>query len=117
MHTVGIVFFAAVAATGAAMIAAGMAHLRRPAVDPADYLRELDAEDGILGDYEQHLAQPFLVRVVRPLGGQFLQGIGRLTAANYLDSVHKKLLLAGMSTTVRAEEFVTAQAAAVGAAT
>ena len=117
MHTLGIVFFAAVAAAGAAMVAAGTAHFRRPAADPAEYLRELDADDGVIGDYEQRLAQPFLVRVVRPLGGQFLQGIGRLTPANYLDSIHKKLLLAGLSTSVRAEEFVTAQAAAVGAMT
>jgi tight adherence protein C len=117
MHTLGIVFFAALAATGAAMIAAGMAHFRRPAADPAEYLRDLDTDDGIIGDYEQRLSQPFLVRVVHPLGGQFLQSIGRLTPAHYLDSIHKKLLLAGMSTSVRAEEFVTAQAASVAATT
>src|SRR5256714_12991692 len=55
--------------------------------------------------------QPFLTRIVKPMGERGFKAVTSLTPSNYLDSVHKKLLLAGMASTVRAEEFVTAQAA------
>jgi tight adherence protein C len=84
---------------------------RRPDQDAVDYLQELEADELGVGDYEAHLSQPFLTRIVRPLGERGLKAISSLTPSNYLDSVHKKLLLAGMASTVRAEEFVTAQAA------
>jgi tight adherence protein C len=84
---------------------------RRPDQDAVDYLQELEADELGVGDYEAHLSQPFLTRIVRPIGERGLKAISSLTPSNYLDSVHKKLLLAGMASTVRAEEFVTAQAA------
>src|SRR5437588_5453054 len=109
MHTFGIAFFVAVAAAGAAAVAIGVRRSHRPATAAAEYLRELDLDQVGPGDYEARLGQPFLTRVVRPLGEHAFQSISRLTPANYLDSVHKKLLLAGLTGTVRAEEFVTAQ--------
>ncbi|HEV3354106.1 MAG TPA: type II secretion system F family protein [Acidimicrobiales bacterium] len=84
---------------------------RRPDQDAVEYLQELEADELEVGDYEAHLSQPFLTRIVRPMGERGLKAISSLTPSNYLDSVHKKLLLAGMASTVRAEEFVTAQAA------
>jgi tight adherence protein C len=84
---------------------------RRPDQDAVEYLHELETDELGVGDYEAHLSQPFLTRIVRPIGERGLKAISGLTPSNYLDSVHKKLLLAGMASTVRAEEFVTAQAA------
>jgi tight adherence protein C len=108
MPTYGIAFVV-VAAAAACAVALGVHRAHRPATDAADYLRDLDLDQADPGDYEAHLQKPFLTRVVRPLGEHAFQSISKLTPANYLDSVHKKLLLAGLAGTVRAEEFVTAQ--------
>jgi len=86
-------------------------HFRRPEQDVVEYLQELDADGLDVGDYQARLEQPFLTRIVKPLGDRSLKAISGLTPSSYLDSVHKKLLLAGLAGTVRAEEFVTAQAA------
>ena len=86
-------------------------HFRRPEVDAIEYLQELEADELGVGDYEARLRQPFLTRIVKPMGERGLKGISGLTPRSYLDSVHKKLLLAGLASTMRAEEFVTAQAA------
>jgi tight adherence protein C len=102
-----------VAAVAALVATLGLRHFRRPAAGAVEYLRDLDLDDGV-GDYEAHLSQPFLTRIVRPMGERGFKAITSLTPANYLDAVHKKLLLAGMASTVRAEEFVTAQAALTG---
>ena len=110
MPTFGIALLV-VATAAAAAVAVGVHRSHRPATDAADYLRDLDMDTVAPGDYDAHLEQPFFTRVVRPLGSRFFGAISRLTPANYLDSVHKKLLLSGMAGTVRAEEFVTAQVA------
>jgi tight adherence protein C len=89
-------------------------HFRRSTPDAVEYLQDLDADELGLGDYEARLSQPFLTRIVRPMGERGLKAITSLTPTHYLDSVHKKLLLAGLAGTVRAEEFVTAQAALTG---
>ncbi len=89
-------------------------HFRRSSEDAFEYLKELEAEDLELGDYEARLQQPFLTRIVKPMGERGFNAIRSLTPSSYLDSVHKKLLLAGLASTVRAEEFVTAQAALTG---
>src|SRR5207248_6099877 len=116
MPTYGIAFVVAAAAAACA-VALGVHRAHRPATDAADYLRELDLDQVDPGDYEAHLQKPFLTRVVRPLAEHAFQSISKLTPANYLDSVHKKLLLAGLTGTVRAEEFVTAQLALTGVMT
>jgi tight adherence protein C len=108
----GFVYIIVFAAVGALVATAGVRHFRRPAVDAVDYLRDLELDDGLgVGDYEARLHQPFLTRIVRPMGERGFKAITSLTPSNYLDAVHKKLLLAGLASTVRAEEFVTAQAA------
>jgi tight adherence protein C len=86
-------------------------HFRRPEDDAVEYLKELEADELGVGDYEARLEQPFLTRIVKPMGERGFKAITSLTPSTYLDSVHKKLLLAGLAGTVRAEEFVTAQAA------
>src|SRR5207253_3559533 len=107
MPTFGIALI--VVAAAAAAVAIGVHRSHRPATDAAEYLRELELDTIGPGDYEAQLEQPFFSRVVRPVAQHAFGTISKLTPANYLDSVHKKLLLAGMAGSVRAEEFVTAQ--------
>ena len=115
MPTFGIAI--AVVAAAAAAIAIGVHRSHRPATDAADYLRDLELDMLEPGDYQAHLEQPFFTRIIRPLGQRAFGVISSLTPANYLDSVHKKLLLAGLTGTVRAEEFVTAQVVLTAVAT
>jgi tight adherence protein C len=101
-------------------VAALVGGLLRPAVagaDAAEYLQSLDYDEPFADEFEQKLAEPFLARVVRPLGGHALDAITRLTPSGYLDTIHKKLLLAGLLSTLRAEEFVVGQAAFFGVMT
>ncbi len=96
---------------GATAIAVGVVLSRRPAGDVAQYLHDLEDHPTVTDEFEQRLAEPFFVRVIRPMTSGAVGAISRFTPRSYLDSVHKKLLVAGLSTTMRAEEFVVAQGA------
>jgi tight adherence protein C len=101
-------------ALGAAMAAVGVARARRPAFNVAEYFNDLDDTGGPVDEFEAKLAQPFWVRVVKPFSGRALRGITRLTPSEYLERTQRKLLLSGLTGTMRAEEFVIAQTAATG---
>jgi len=96
---------------GATAIAVGVVMARRPAGDVAQYLHDLEDHPAVTDEFEQRLAEPFFIRVIRPMTSGAVGFITRFTPRSYLDSVHKKLLIAGLSTTMRAEEFVVAQGA------
>ena len=105
----------AVTVAGAMVAALGVARSRRPAFNVAEYFHDLDVEAGAPVDqFEAHLAQPFWVRIVQPFSGRALQTVTRLTPSDYLERTHRKLVLAGLTTSMRAEEFVIAQGAATG---
>lgn len=99
---------------GAGIVVAALGAARRPSTDPAEYLAALDAGEAVADEYEEVLAQPFLSRVVRPLGQRAFGAIASLTPRNYLERVHASLVHAGLAGSVRAEEFVTAQVLATG---
>ena len=100
---------------GASLAAVGVARARRPAFNVAEYFHDLDADAGRpVDEFEAKLAQPFWVRVVKPFSGKALKSVTRLTPSDYLERTHKKLLFAGLTGTMRAEEFVIAQASATG---
>jgi tight adherence protein C len=100
---------------GAAVVAVGVARARRPAFNVAEYFHDLDVEAGRPPDeFEATLAQPFWVRVVQPFSGKALKSVTRLTPREYLERTQRKLLLSGLTGTMRAEEFVIAQSAATG---
>ena len=77
--------------------------------DTEAYLRSLDLEPGEIDEFQQLLQEPFLTRVMRPLGSQALSGIASILPTNYRDSIRHKLVLAGLSRQYRAEEIITAQ--------
>ena len=85
----------------------------KPAGDVGQYLQDLDEDVKFTNEFDKKLAEPFIVRVTKPLGG-LVGRVGRLTPRNYLDQIHRKLLLSGLTGTMRAEEFVVAQVASTG---
>lgn len=94
----------------AALIYAGLSTRTRIAGDdPEAYLRSLDLELDEADDFQQLLAEPFLRRVLRPLGSRALGSIAALLPSNYRDSVRQKLVYAGLSGRYRPEEIITAQ--------
>jgi tight adherence protein C len=100
------------AAAGVLVMVVGFANAK-PAGDVGQYLRDLDEDVKFTNEFDKKLAEPFIVRVTRPLGG-LVGKVGRLTPRNYLDQTHRKLLLSGLTGTMRAEEFVVAQLASTG---
>jgi tight adherence protein C len=109
------IFLGLVTVLGGMVAVVGLARSRRPAFNVAEYFQDLDdAGSGSVDVFEAELAQPFWVRVVQPFSGKALKSITRLTPSNYLEATHRKLLLGGLTGTMRAEEFVIAQGAATG---
>jgi tight adherence protein C len=77
------------------------------------YLRDLDDDNGPVDEYERKLSEPFVMRVMHPLG-QLFGGVTKLTPKNYVENIHKKLLHAGLANSIRAEELVVGQVALTG---
>lgn len=114
-----VVFGVLLASVGVVALAAGMqARSAAPAdqADPEAYLRSLDEVVDETDEFEQILAEPFITRVLRPLGSRVLGAFGSLFPRNYRDALHTKLVHAGLAGKVRAEEIITGQilAAALG---
>jgi tight adherence protein C len=106
-----------VCAAGVAFVVAGVSRRRLAAADPTAYLHDLEMDAAVDPDgdeFTQRMHQPFLSRVLKPFGTGALDKITSLTPRNYVLKVHHQLLLAGMSTQIRAEEFITAQVVATG---
>ena len=100
---------------GAGLAAVGLARARRPAFNVAEYFNDLDADAARpVDEFEAKLAEPFWIRVVKPFSGKALKSVTRFTPSEHLERTHRRLLLSGLSGTMRAEEFVIAQAAATG---
>lgn len=111
MFSLGLVLAFTAALGGAAAIVVGTTMSRRTAGGVEQYLRHLDEGDlAIPDEFERRLAEPFLIRVVRPMTRGLWSVLTRLTPGGYLENVHKKILVAGLSSTLRAEEFVVGQA-------
>jgi tight adherence protein C len=112
-------FAAGVMILGFGAVGVGVLRARTPEgpVDAADYLRTLDdGFDEPLDEYQQKLQEPALKRLVRPLGSAFGTKIGSITPRAQIDRIHAQLVQAGLSSTIRAEEFATLQVLCVAVA-
>ena len=89
---------------GAAAVAVGLAQ-RQPALDPADYLRDLDRGEEA-DEFELRLNEPFVARVLVPAGSRALGSLGRLSPVGQRDRIHHQLVLAGLDAGTRAEELI-----------
>ena len=106
----------AASVTGAALLVAARSAARRPVVDLGELLTDVEAEAPV-SEFQQKLSEPFHVRVARAVAARVGTQVGRLTPANYLESVQRKLLMAGRANRTRAETVVVLQlAGAVGLA-
>lgn len=115
MSSLGIALTVGIAAVGALVAYVGMKS-QRPVLDVGRYFQELDAESGPIDEYERRLEEPFIMRLIHPLGQAF-GNLTKLTPKNYVENVHKKLLHAGLANSIRAEELVVAQMALTGVLT
>ena len=109
MEAMSVIVALTVLAFGGVLVAAGLRSRLAPAGDVGDYLSSLDDEEEPGDVYDRELAEPFLGRIVRPLGIRSLGRIAGLTPRNYLEGVHRQLVLGGVASSVRAEELVTLQ--------
>ncbi len=116
MEIMGLLIAVTVVVFGGLLVVAGMRGRLAPAGDPGEYLRSLDEREERGDVYDQVLAEPFLGRIVRPLGSGLLRRVASLTPRNHLDGVHRQLVLGGMAGSLRAEELVSLQVLAGGLA-
>lgn len=106
-----VVFAMLLVSAGIVAVVAGLQD-RDPALaddDPEAYLRSLDDDVDEADEFALLLREPFINRVLRPIGTQLLGNFGSLLPSNYRDNIHQKLVHAGLSGRFRAEEVVTAQ--------
>ena len=87
---------------------------RRVVVGAADYLTSLDEGPAEAPVFTAKLEEPFIRRIVRPMGADLMGRLVSLTPSGYLERVHQWLVLSGKSSTIRAEEFAAVQVLAAG---
>jgi tight adherence protein C len=83
--------------------------LRRPVVDAAAVLADLDGGEMPVDEYTEKLSLPISARILAPLGGKvggFVQG---LLPSNYLAGLRHRLVLAGLAERMSPEEFLVLQ--------
>jgi tight adherence protein C len=83
--------------------------LRRPVVDMAEVLADLDVAGMPVDEYTEKLSLPLSARILAPLGGKvggFVQG---LLPTNYLAGLRHRLVLAGLAERMSPEEFLVLQ--------
>lgn len=106
-----VVFALLLVSAGVVAVVAGLQD-RSPALaddDPEAYLRSLDEDTDEVDEFALLLKEPFITRVLRPIGTRLLGSFGSLLPSNYRDQIHQKLVHAGLSGRFRAEEVVTGQ--------
>ena len=83
--------------------------IRRPAIDAAAVLADLDGVNVHVDEYTEKLTQPLGARLLSPLG----KGVGGLVKSflpsNYLEGLRKRLMLAGLAESLVPEEFLVIQ--------
>ncbi|MBW3581369.1 MAG: hypothetical protein KY431_10065, partial [Actinobacteria bacterium] len=114
MEVLGAVLAIAIVAFGGVLVLLGVRGRLAVAGDATAYLQGLDAREEHGDVYDQVLAEPFVGRIVRPLGVGTLRRIASLTPANHVANVHRQLVLGGVASSVRAEELVALEVLGAG---
>jgi tight adherence protein C len=77
--------------------------------DPETYLRSLEWHEDEADEFQLLLAEPFITRVLRPIASRVMGTASGVLPGNYRDSVHERLIYAGLTGRYRAEEVITGQ--------
>ena len=85
--------------------------LRRPIIDAAAVLADLDGAVHV-DEYTEKLAQPLGARILSPLGSKVGGLVQSILPRNYMEGLHKRLMLAGLAERMRPEEFLVLQVVA-----
>jgi tight adherence protein C len=96
-----------VALGGLALVGAGLRFSRVSAVD--ELLAEFDAGPEHLDEFSGRLEQGFSQRLLVPLGGSVLESVQGLLPRHHLANIRRRLVLAGLSGRMGAEEYVAGQ--------
>ena len=83
--------------------------IRRPVVDAAAVLADLDGSDGHIDEYTEKLAQPLSARLLSPIGNKLGGLLQAFLPGNYLEGLRRRLMLAGLAERMRPEEFLVIQ--------
>lgn len=102
-----IILAVAIAGTGATLVAVGLRVGRPSPID--DLLAEFDGSPDMLDDYTRRMQEPALKRVLTPLGTNITGSMQSLLPRNHLQNIRRRLVLAGMSGRLTAEEYVAGQ--------
>jgi tight adherence protein C len=81
-----------------------------------DFIRALGSDAEALSDpgkLPERVEKPLVTRMFGPLAGGLRRSLSRLYPSSEIDNVHADLLKAGLTGTIRAEEFVAIQVGAV----
>jgi tight adherence protein C len=87
--------------------------LRRPVVDAAAVLADLDGGELLVDEYTEKLALPLSARILSPLGSKVGKLVQSILPGNYLDGLRRRLVLAGLAERMRPEEFLVLEIVAV----
>lgn len=93
--------------TGVALVAMGLRSNRSTAVQ--DLVAEFEGSVEHLDDFSQRLEDPLGKRLLGPLGSRMAESLQSLLPRNHLANVRRKLVLAGVSGRVTAEEYLAGQ--------
>lgn len=96
-----------IALTGVALVAYALRSGRRTAVE--DLLAEFEGSVEQLDDFSQRLEDPLGKRLLGPLGRNLASSMQSLLPRNHLANIRRKLVLAGVSGRVTAEEYLAGQ--------
>jgi tight adherence protein C len=90
-------------------IALAYTAIRRPVVDAAAVLADLDGADVRIDEYTEKLSQPLGARILAPLGKGVGGAVKSFLPHNYLEGLRRRLMVAGLAERMSPEEFLVIQ--------
>jgi tight adherence protein C len=106
----GVILGIVIIGVGAFALAVGLTTTEEPALEDAEtYLRSLDLREDEADEFQQLLAEPFVTRILGPIGQRVSEFLGAVLPGNYRDRIHLQLVHAGLQGEFRAEEIIAGQ--------